>query len=407
MVSVDSSAREGRRERRHRAGESTRRHRAGEMQTTAVFALLMRIRMLIACVTILLSYGRLTGWQLALMAGVAVLSYLADVRGRLIVRRLLDHPVLAALDIGVSFAVLSIGGPSGPFFLYTVVSGAVAGLLYRWRGMLAVAALQIAGYVLVLRAAGSAAGTFQEVIGQPIYYPLAGFAGVALRRIFERQAVWEAAERRAEAERERLRLARDMHDSLATTVRGIAMATAALPVWVRCDPERAIREARRVAAAAELASREARSLISGLRDGGMADPLPRAVRQKAARWGAEHGIEVRCQVRADADVPLRTRYEVMAILTEALTNVARHAAAARVLVRLTADAEGIELTVQDDGRGFARGDPALLADAGHFGIVGLHERAQRIGGSLTIRSAPGAGTTVTARVPTGAPVEVG
>ncbi|HEY7486990.1 MAG TPA: histidine kinase [Streptosporangiaceae bacterium] len=377
------------------------------MQTTAVVALLMRIRMLIACVTLLLSYGRLSGWQFLLMVCVAVLSWLASVGGAPIVRRLLDHPMLAVLDIGVSFVVLGIGGPSGPFFLFTVVSGALAGLLYGWRGVLAATPLQIAGYALVLRAAGSTAGTFQEVVGQPIYYPLAGFAGVALHRIFERQAAWQEAERRAEAERERLRLARDMHDSLATTLRGIAMAAVALPVWVERDPDRAAREAHQVASAAELASREARSLISGLRDGAMGDPLPQAVRERAMRWGAEHGVEVCCDLRADGEVPLRIRYEVVAILGEALTNVARHSAAAQVSVTLSATPGEIELTVRDDGCGFRYQGPAALAESGHFGILGLHERAQRLGGSLAVRSAPMAGTTVTARVPVRAPAEVG
>jgi len=83
---------------------------------------------------------------------------------------------------------------------------------------------------------------------------------------------------------------------------------------------------------------------------------------------------------------------------EAVTNAVRHAAARRIGVRLRgAPAGGPVIEVIDDGIGF---DVAARATAdGHFGIRGMQERARRIGGDITIDSAPGAGTRITLRLP--------
>jgi signal transduction histidine kinase len=83
------------------------------------------------------------------------------------------------------------------------------------------------------------------------------------------------------------------------------------------------------------------------------------------------------------------------VVQEALANVARHAAARSVTIRLVWDDSRLVLTVQDDGRGFVV--PAALHDLtaqGHFGLMGMQERANLIGGTWTVESAPGQGTTV-------------
>ena len=103
-----------------------------------------------------------------------------------------------------------------------------------------------------------------------------------------------------------------------------------------------------------------------------------------------------------------TRYELVCVLREALANVERHAAAGRVTVGLRDVDGGVELSVSDDGHGFAPpADPAGLQSAGHFGVVGMGERARRVGGVLVLRSRPGQGTTVRVTVPATAAVLVG
>ncbi|MEU4827531.1 ATP-binding protein [Actinomadura sp. NPDC023710] len=371
----------------------------------AAFRMLMQIRMLIAAVTLLLvSAQEVTAASFLLVLLIVVLSWLAARSWRFIAPHLAAHPLLFALDMVVLYTVLGIGGVSGPFFLSTVVTAALAGLIYRWQGMLVVAGLQMVCYYTTysLTVSEHIDIDFQMVLGQPLYYPLAGFAGVALRHLLDDLVTKEAELRRAEvnaaAAEERTRLAREMHDSLAKTLRGIAMAAAALPAWVCRDQARAVQEARTVALAAEIASREARQLLTELRQESPVRPLPDVVREVTEDWGAAVGIGVTCRVDDSVDLPLRARHELKAILGEALANVQRHAGAARVEVFLAWDGGDAVLTVADDGCGFEIQAPSMLAAGGHYGLIGLRERAERVGGTVQMDSEPGRGTTVTVRL---------
>jgi signal transduction histidine kinase len=85
------------------------------------------------------------------------------------------------------------------------------------------------------------------------------------------------------------------------------------------------------------------------------------------------------------------------VVTEGLTNIARHARAHHVWVRAIPGEQRLEIEVSDDGVGF---DPtAVIPSVGHYGLIGLHERARLIGGQLAIRSSPGKGTTLLVGVP--------
>lgn len=90
------------------------------------------------------------------------------------------------------------------------------------------------------------------------------------------------------------------------------------------------------------------------------------------------------------------------ITQEALTNVARHAAATSATVILAFDPENVRLTVHDNGRGFVVPEsPAELAPQGHFGLLGIHERAELIGAHLSLHSQPSEGTRLQVEVPAG------
>jgi signal transduction histidine kinase len=372
------------------------------------FSVLMQVRMLIAAITLgLVPASRLELRMFALAAIVVVVSWQAARRWRAIVPWLLRSPALVIIDVGLSFVVLAIGGSSGPFLLATVVTAAIAGLLYRWRGMLMISALQVCGYytafLLTVDRVGDDLATFQTVLGQPVYYPLVGYAGVALRRLFEQQVRESRARSHAEAmaaaAEERGRLAREMHDSLAKTLSGIAMAATALPLWVSKDSDRAAREAVELAAATAIASREARSLLNEMRSDNLTRPLPDALREVVARWADSSGLRAECDLDEDIDMALRARYEVLSILSEVLANVERHAEATAVAVRLDREGDMATLSIKDDGRGFQMESLESLVRAGHYGLVGLHERAERVGGTVVIGARPGAGTTVLVRLP--------
>jgi len=366
--------------------------------------LLMQVRLLLVAISALfLSVEDLRAGTLSLIACVALLSWLTARYWDVLVPWALAYPALAWVDMVVSFVVLGVSGLEGPFFLFTLVNAAVAGLLYRWPGMVLMCLSEICCYYLLLWFTETEKITFQTVVGQPLYYLLLGFCGVAMRRLLDDQARQEKARRAAEvnaaAWSERTRLAREMHDSLAKTLRGAALRASALPLWVKRDVQRAVVEADRVVAAVEIASREARELLVELRDGRLSRPLAEVVRESVENWGAEHGVEVECELDATAELEPLTMHELYSILNEALTNTARHARAARVSVRLAREEAEVVLTVEDDGVGFTRVEPGELAREGHYGLIGLHERAERVNGRLEVSGRPGIGTTMTAWFP--------
>jgi signal transduction histidine kinase len=111
---------------------------------------------------------------------------------------------------------------------------------------------------------------------------------------------------------------------------------------------------------------------------------------------ARHNIDIEFDAIDEPECRLDVKEALYRIAQEALHNVVKHADARHVQVRLEGAGEGsLILTVQDDGRGF---DPAG-SFPGHIGLHSMQERAERVGGSVTLESRPGAGTRVLVRVP--------
>jgi len=125
--------------------------------------------------------------------------------------------------------------------------------------------------------------------------------------------------------------------------------------------------------------------------------LPAALAETARRL--THDTAVQAQVEVNGTFrPLDQSVEgnLLRIGQEAINNAVKHAHAQRILVNLVFDARRVQLIVRDDGRGF---NYHLNGRDGHFGLVGMKERAEQIGGTLSVRSSDGAGTEVIADVP--------
>jgi len=219
-----------------------------------------------------------------------------------------------------------------------------------------------------------------------------------LRRQLEevRQAQYQLLRSREE---ERARLARDLHDGPIQSLVGLNMQLGLL---------RSLSGEADTPLAGELGAMraEVRNLLGELRQvcaelrPPMLDTLGlgAALRALAKDWSAQHGLTVHLEMTPDAEwrsLPDEVAVNLYRVVQEALANAARHAAARQVVLRLTWENAGLGLTVQDDGRGFAV--PAALqslSDQGHLGLVGIQERVNLIGGTLTLESAPGRGTTL-------------
>ncbi|MFD0691242.1 sensor histidine kinase [Actinomadura fibrosa] len=386
--------------------------RSVETRIGTTFVLLMQVRVLVVGVTVLVDEKvRGDQWALGVLALAALVSGVVLAGWERVVLRLFEQPALLAFDVLIGYAVLQVGGIFGPYFLVTVIAAGLAGLLYRWPVTALLCAQQTVLYYTALyrnESGGEGTGVaLPLLVALPAFYAVGALVGGVLRRLFDEHAAAEEDRWRMEAlamaADERTRLAREMHDSLTATLAGIALSATGLPAWVRKSPERAESEARRIATAAQVATREARSLIAELRDDAVRLPLSEAVSELAAEWESVAGIPVHVDADPDADLPLRARHELVTIVREALENVRRHAHASRVDIDIRAVGDGLEARVADDGRGLPDDSGAgwldALARAGHYGLVGMYERAERAGGRLEVASTPGAGTAIMVALP--------
>jgi signal transduction histidine kinase len=204
---------------------------------------------------------------------------------------------------------------------------------------------------------------------------------------------------------ERQRMAREIHDTLAQGLTGIITQLQAAE-----DADRATWR-RHVEAATQLAReslQEARRSVHALRpesldsEGLAAERLSEAVAGVARRWSKLQEVEAEFTTTGTAR-PLPADAEVALLRTaqEALANVAKHANASRVGVTLSYLEHEVALDVRDDGQGFGqRSTGSPPASAGGFGLMGMRERIEALSGDLQIESEPGAGTAISARIPT-------
>jgi signal transduction histidine kinase len=217
---------------------------------------------------------------------------------------------------------------------------------------------------------------------------LAAHAAIAITnaRLYERS-------RELSIVSERNRLAFELHDAVSQKLFGLLLTAEAAGTLLDRDPPAARAQIQRIGALAQEALDELRSLILELRPPDLVrDGLCEALRKHVELLRRLHGVPIELDIDDDAGADTRRDPEVLRIAQEALQNALRHAGASRVAVRLGARNGSLALEVSDDGSGFEPGDPQLRSR--RLGLTSMEERAQRLGGRLEIRSAPGAGTTV-------------
>lgn len=195
---------------------------------------------------------------------------------------------------------------------------------------------------------------------------------------------------------ERMRLARDIHDTVAQSLTGVIVHLEALEQTAG-DATAASDHRARALDLARVGLREARLSVQGLRASALdGQDLSEALAAVVTRVDGSGPAAARFSVQGDAaDVPARVANELLRIGEEALANTLRHADADHILASLRVTETDVGLVVEDDGAGI---DLAVEAAAG-YGLLGMRERAARLGGTLTIESQPGEGTRVQAHIP--------
>jgi len=200
-------------------------------------------------------------------------------------------------------------------------------------------------------------------------------------------------------EEERRRLSRGLHDEIGQTLTALrieisnALGKAAAPeVRERLERARGLSE-RCVQTIRDIALVLRPALLDDL---GLAPALQWQVEDFGRRSGMAADFRD-CGV--DEDLPDLLKTCVFRVLQEALNNCEKHSGATQVHVVLRQTPEAISLEVRDDGRGFAPGEPGAAVSAAGLGMLGMRERASRLGGTLKVDSAPGHGTRIVLEIP--------
>lgn len=242
------------------------------------------------------------------------------------------------------------------------------------------------------------AGRVVEVLGTDIDITERKLAATKLAkaRRAARERTLEA--RFAAALEERTRLAREIHDSLLQGVTGIALQLRATLPRLRGAPSGVVDSLRAVVELAEATIRDARRAVWDMRapslvQKGLPSALEEAVRRAAGDVKLRFDIEGKSRA-----LPSDAEDTIFRVGQEAVLNALKHGDAQTVNVTLTYKPRSARLVVTDDGRGFNVAQ-AFRAYAGRWGLLGMRERADRIGATLTIRSTPRRGTTIDLRVP--------
>ena len=192
--------------------------------------------------------------------------------------------------------------------------------------------------------------------------------------------------------RERNRLARDLHDTLAHSLAGLVVQLQAIDTLLQAEPDAARSELAKARRIAQEGLQETRHAIQDLRVNPIEDlGLSRALERAALDFGDRAGVQIDLHISdPQASISNEMAAQVYFIAREALNNIERHADARRVEVSLARNNGQVMLQVRDDGRGFDESQ----VDAERFGLQGMYERAEMIGAQLSVTSKVGHGTTV-------------
>ncbi|MFD7552742.1 GAF domain-containing sensor histidine kinase [Streptomyces sp. NPDC059578] len=224
---------------------------------------------------------------------------------------------------------------------------------------------------------------------------LAQHAAIALTnaRLYERSRELTIAE-------ERSRLAHELHDAVSQKLFSLRLTAQAATALVDRDPVRAKDELTQVAALAAEAAEELRAAVVELRPAALdEDGLVATLRTHTQVLDRAHSARVTYHGHLPRALPASQEEAVLRVAQEALHNALRHSGAQRVDVRLDPHERGAVLLVVDDGVGF---DPRAVRRAGrHLGLVSMRDRTDGVGGTLTVASEPGKGTTIKMEVPGG------
>jgi signal transduction histidine kinase len=204
-------------------------------------------------------------------------------------------------------------------------------------------------------------------------------------------------------EEERKRISRELHDVIGQTLTGINVRLATLKAHTSSNVkdlhQKIAGTQRLVEKSVELVHRFARDLRPAVLDD---LGLIAALQSYAKSYIAQTGIVVAIEAFAGVEkLENGSGIVLYRVVQESLANVARHAHASRVVVGIRDSGHSVLMTVTDNGRGFVVDTPAMARHSKRLGLLGIRERVEMVGGTLSVESMPGAGTTIRVDIPFG------
>ncbi len=261
----------------------------------------------------------------------------------------------------------------------------------------------IAGY---LDGAWNESGTSFGFYLKPRFYQTPIFVGLIiatvllLAALLYRLRMVELKARYSAVLGERNRIAREIHDTLAQNLAGIALQLDSISMHTSDVPPSLSHRLDQACNLVRYSLSEARRAVSDLRSDELerhelASELPEIAAKMAASAAAEAKVQVVGTPRRVSPV---IEKNLLRIFQEAMANAVKHAAARNIDIKLRYDDDRLMLSVQDDGSGFDT-ENIIPLGVGHYGLTGMRERAERIGGRLTLKSQLGHGTELLVEVP--------
>lgn len=284
---------------------------------------------------------------------------------------------------------------------------------YRWRSVIVfsigVAVFTLGLHLLFFRPGGpSLLPPITVLLIQTISFLTAGyFINSLMRRLKVQQTSlaqanaqlsdYAAALEELTISRERNRMARELHDTLAHTLSALSVQLETVKAYWQVNPTAAQHLLNQSLIATRSGLQETRRALKSLRASPLDDlGLPLALRQLATETAQRANLQLHLTLPDHLPpLPLAVEQCLYRVAQEAMANVAHHANARTLTVQLVCNGE-IALHVRDDGRGF---DPQRVESTSHYGLAGMHERAALVGARLSIVSRPQQGAEVRLVIP--------
>lgn len=198
---------------------------------------------------------------------------------------------------------------------------------------------------------------------------------------------------------ERLRLSRELHDRALQLLTSARMRLDSCHHYLKSDPAALEIELSNVEDSLDRAVVEIRNLLAENRSGVQlqAGSLERRLKEELSIFSARSGFQIELQCAVDAhDLPIDIEKELYFTLREGVLNAVRHARASEIRLSLARGPSGFQAVLADNGVGFV---VDATKDSNHYGLKGMRERVESLGGTISIESAPGKGTKIEIAIP--------